>query len=122
MGGIHRDSEFKRMAVEKVIAGATQKEVAKELNIPASSLEEWVLKYKNNNNIDYKSYIRTPKEVIKVKEKLANLTDYSTLTNSEKEIALIQKDIEIERLKKNYQVTNTMGKKEYITYSEKNMK
>lgn len=114
--------ELKKELCERIcINGDSTIKTAEEYNIPLKTLEKWITAY-NKDNHYFDPIIETVTD-IKVINNLNNTIDYNDLSNEELKHELMKKDIEIERLKKNYFVKGDgTGKKVFITFSKKNMK
>lgn len=109
--------EFReKVCNEYLNSGITRKDLAEKYNIPFETFKGWMKRYyANGHNIN-----GTTKQYGNMIES----SDYNKMTQDELKLELIKKDIEIERLKKNYavKVNPTTGEKEYIIYNDKTTK
>lgn len=114
--------ELKKELCEKIcVNGDSTLKTANEYNIPIKTLEKWITAY-NKDNHCFDPIIQTVTD-IKVINNINNTIDYNDLSIEELKHELMKKDIEIERLKKNYSVKEGgMERKVFITFSKKNMK
>lgn len=114
--------ELKKELCEKIcINGDSTLKIANEYNIPIKTFEKWITAY-NKDNHCFDPIIETVTD-IKIIDNTNNTIDYNDLSTDELKHELMKKDIEIERLKKNYSVKEGgMGQKVFITFSKKNMK
>lgn len=114
--------ELKKELCKKIcVNGDSTIKTANEYNIPLKTLEKWITAY-NKDNHCFDPIIETVTD-IKIINNFNNTIDYNDLSNEELKHELMKKDIEIERLKKNYSVKEGgMGQKVFITFSKKNMK
>ena len=112
--------ELKRkICTEFCLNGKSTIKMAQEYNIPLKTLEKWITAYNKNNHCfdnnlesNHFNLLNNP-----------NVINYNDLSNDELINQLMKKDIEIARLKKGYTVKEGgMGRKEFITFSKKNMK
>ena len=88
--------------------------------VPLKTLEKWITAFRKNPSCfdTIKSFNDFKIANFKVKDDI-----YDDMSNEELKRLLIKKDIEIVRLKKNYQVIQDgTGKKVFITFSKKNTK
>lgn len=114
--------ELKKELCEKIcINGDSTLKTANEYGIPIKTFEKWITAY-NKNPHCFDTIIETVSD-IKIINNINNSIDYNDLSIDELKHELIKKDIEIERLKKNYSVKEVgMGQKVFITFSKKNTK
>lgn len=114
--------ELKKELCEKIcINGDSTLKTANEYGIPIKTFEKWITAY-NKNSHCFDTIIETVSD-IKIINNINNSIDYNDLSIDELKHELIKKDIEIERLKKNYSVKEGgMGQKVFITFSKKNTK
>lgn len=114
--------ELKKELCEKIcVNGDSTLKTANEYNIPIKTFEKWITAF-NKDNHCFDPIIETATD-IKIINNFNNNIDYNDLSNEELKHELMKKDIEIERLKKNYSVKEGgMGRKVFITFSKKNMK
>lgn len=114
----------KRLAEMICIDGKSTIRTAKAYNIPLKTLEKWITAYNKNNHIFDEEILTNDFHLINdfpIDDN--NITNYDYLNQKELKNLLMKKDIEIARLKKNYQVTkNGMEKKVFITLFKKNTK
>ena len=116
---IMRTPEEKEQIVLEYLNGQVgQNTIADSYGLSRRLFQVWVIKYRkegieglksktgkqSNQNPNFGKYDRYPYEVDKLKQEL------------------LKKDIEIERLKKGYQVKGVGVKKEYVTTFDANMK
>lgn len=96
---------------------------AQKYNIPLKTLEKWITAYNKNPHIFDEEIEYDDFSIISDYPISSVNIDYDNLSPSELKEELMKKDIEIARLKKNYQVTKTgLGKKVFITFCRKNTK
>ncbi|WP_300703916.1 hypothetical protein [uncultured Brachyspira sp.] len=114
--------DLKKELCEKIcVNGDSTLKTANEYGIPIKTFEKWITAY-NKDNHCFDPIIETITD-IKLINNINNTIDYNDLSNAELKHELMKKDIEIERLKKNYSVKEGgMGQKVFITFSNKNMK
>ena len=111
---------FKKELCEKFLNSTMSvRNFASSHNIPYKTFEKWELMYKENDkcfdDIE-EGKIRPVSNIIDAKRNYSNLSQDELLNE------LMLRDIELERLKKNYSVQNISGKKAYVTFSRKNTK
>lgn len=114
--------ELKKELCEKIcIHGYSMLKTANEYNIPIKTFEKWITAY-NKNNHCFDPIVETVTDV-KVVDNINNTINYNDLSMEELKHELMKKDIQIERLKKNYSVKEGgTGQKVFITFSKKNTK
>lgn len=97
---------------------------AESYGVPLKTLEKWITAYNKNSHIFDEEITYNDFHIIDdVKCNHDNIEDYENLSEAELRDLLMKKDIEIARLKKNYQVIeNGMGKKVFVTFCKKNTK
>lgn len=114
--------ELKKELCEKICVNRVSTiNTANEYNIPIKTLEKWITAY-NKNNHCFDPIIKTVTD-INIINNIDSSIDYNDLSVEELKHELMKKDIEIERLKKNYSVKGGgMAPKVFITFSKKNTK
>ena len=96
---------------------------AESYGVPLKTLEKWITAYNKNSHIFDEEIIYDDFHVIDTNPSDDSTIDYDDLSTSQLKELLMKKDIEIARLKKNYQVIKDgMGKKVFITFCKKNTK
>ena len=97
---------------------------AESYGIPLKTLEKWITAYNKNPHIYDEEIEYNDFHIIdEIKCDQNNNESYENLSESELKDLLMKKDIEIARLKKNYQVIKDgTGKKVFITFCKKNTK
>lgn len=97
---------------------------AESYGIPLKTLEKWITAYNKNNHIFDEEIIYDDFHIISdTSTNTNNPINYDDLSETELRDLLMKRDIEIARLKKNYQVIeNGMEKKVFVTFSKKNTK
>lgn len=104
-----------KICEEYINSNVKRKDICAKYNLNYDTFKTWLNRYYPNC---VKSHLSTKKEY-----NLLEGSTYSEMSNNELQIELIKKDIELERLKKNYSVQiNNMGEKEYTTFSKKTLK
>lgn len=113
--------ELKKELCEKIcLNGDSAIKTAQQFNIPLKTLEKWITSF-NKNNHCFDPIIENVTDVKLIND--INYIDYNDLSNEQLKHELMKKDVEIERLKKNYSVKEGgMGQKVFITFSKMNMK
>ena len=95
--------------------------MAEDFSIPLKTLEKWITAFnKNPNCFDEPNFF----DFHFVSSPSYNTDfNYDDLSIDELKKLILKKDIELARLKKNYQVKGSgSGKKVFVTFSKKNMK
>lgn len=117
---MYTNSLKKTMCEEICINGASTIKTAQKYNVPLKTLENWITSYhKNSSCFDNK---QDPSDFHFLDNNPNNIS-YDDMNEDELKHQLLKKDIEIARLKKGYLVKEGgMGRKEFITFSKKNMK
>lgn len=97
---------------------------ARAYNVPLKTLEKWITAYNKNNHCFDENAITNDFHLIADSPINDNfLHNYDDLSDKQLKDLLMKKDIEICRLKKNYQVSkDTSGKKVFVTFLKKNTK
>lgn len=99
---------------------------AKAYDVPLKTLEKWITAYNKNNHYFDEEILIDDFHLIKdfPYDNNNNVSlNYNDLEKEELMDLLMKKDIEITRLKKNYQVIkNGTGKKVFVTFFKKNTK
>jgi plastocyanin domain-containing protein len=120
----YKNSLKKKLCEMICINGKSTIKTANEYGVPLKTLEKWITAYNKNPHYFDEEIIYNDFHIVSdlpIKEN--DDIDYSDLSNDELKDLLMKRDIEIARLKKNYQVeTNGMGKKVFITFCKKNIK
>lgn len=97
---------------------------AKAYDIPLKTLEKWITAYYKDNHCFDEELVTNDFHLIS--DSPINDTyqqNYDDLSNKQLKDLLMKKDIEICRLKKNYQVRkDSSGKKVFVTFLKKNTK
>jgi transposase len=108
--------EFKVMVVKKHLEeGYKQAEILEEYNLSNSLFDKWLTRYLEEGETGLKPRKRG--------NPFAALYTSKHLSEVERlKLELMKKEIEIERLKKGYQVKGVGSKKEYVTLSDKTIK
>lgn len=118
------DNDLKRkMCIDVCVNGKSTIEVANEFSVPLKTFEKWITIF--NKDPHYFDNSNQTNSIQFVSKSLNNpiVDNYNDLSNDELKKQLLKKDIELARLKKGYMVKGGgMAKKEFITFSKKNMK
>lgn len=105
------------------VHGKSTIKTANEYDIPLKTLEKWITAYNKNSHCFDEEIVYNDFHIISDSTINDEIINYDNLSDIELKTLLMKKDIEIARLKKNYQVTNDgMGKKVFITFFKKNTK
>ena len=119
------DNNFKSMIVNLIVneKHSTIK-TAEQFDIPLKTLEKWITAYNKDEHCFDEDVLYDDFHIISDSPINNNYdVNYDELSNDELKTLLIKKDIEITRLKKNYQVVKDgMGQKVFITFFKKNTK
>lgn len=92
-------------------------------SIPVKTFEKWLTLYRNNNLCFDTSIVKVKFRPIKQQDNIFDeKPNYSNMNEAELRDVLLERDIEIARLKKNYCVKITSEGKEFVTFSKKNTK
>jgi hypothetical protein len=120
----YKNSLKKKLCEMICINGKSTIKTANEYGVPLKTLEKWITAYNKNPHYFDEEIIYNDFHIVSdlpIKEN--DDIDYNDLSNDELKDLLMKRDIEIARLKKNYQVeANGMGKKVFITFCKKNIK
>lgn len=113
--------DLKKKVCEMIcLNNASTIKTADEYNIPIKTLEKWITAF-NKDSHCFDPIIETDINFKNISN--INSIDYSDLSKDELKREIMKKDIEIARLKKGYMVKGSgTGRKEFITFSKKNMK
>lgn len=109
--------EFKeKICNEYLNSDITRKAIAEKYNIPFETFKCWMKKYYSDGH--------KINGTTKIFGKMIENSDYNSMSLEELKLELIKKEIELERLKKNYavKINPTTGKKEYIIFKDKTTK
>lgn len=120
----YKNSIKKKLCELICLNGKSTIKTAEEFNVPLKTLEKWITSYHKNNHCFDEDIIYNDFHIIS-DSPINNNNDvnYDELSNDDLKTLLMKKDIEIARLKKNYQVVKDgMGQKVFITFFKKNMK
>lgn len=118
-------NEQKKDLCEKFLnSNARISDFARNEFIPLKTFEKWIALYRYNKMCFDTSIKKASFRSIKPQENVFDeKPNYSTMNIDELKTELLKRDIEIERLKKNYAVkVDSSGNKEYITFSKKTTK
>lgn len=120
MNAQYKNSLKKKLCIDICLNGKSTLKTAEAYSIPLKTLEKWITAFNKNNTC----FDEEPEHSdFKILNYPVDDTIYDDMSNEELKKLLMKKDIELARLKKNYQViTNGSGEKEFITFSKKNMK
>lgn len=120
----YKNSLKKKLCEMICINGASTTKTANEFGIPLKTLEKWITTYNKNPHYFDKETVYNDFHIVSdLPINDDDNIDYNDLSNEQLKKLLMKKDIEIARLKKNFQVKkNGMGKKVFITFSKRNIK
>ena len=120
----YKNSIKKKLCELICLNGKSTIKTADEFNVPLKTLEKWITAYHKNKHCFDKDVLYDDFHIISDSPINNNYdVNYDELSNDELKTLLMKKDIEIARLKKNYQVVKDgMGQKVFITFFKKNMK
>ena len=110
----------KQMCIDVCINGKSTIRTAEANAVPLKTFEKWITTFRKNPDCFNSKKRINDFQIIKP---IKRDTPYDDLSNDELKMQLMLKDIEIARLKKGYIVKEGgMGRKEFVTFSKKNMK
>lgn len=118
-------NSLKKKLCERIcLHGKSTIKTSRDFNVPLKTLEKWITAYNKNKHLFDEEPVSNDFHLISDSPiNTNNYLNYDDLSNEELKTILMKKDIEIARLKKNYQVLNDgTEKKVFITFSKKNTK
>lgn len=120
----YSNSVKKKLAEMVCVNKESTIKTANKFNVPLKTLEKWITAYNKNNHIFDEEVLDNDFHIINDSPiNNDDYVDYDDMTIVELKHLLMKKDIELARLKKNYQVVkNGLGKKVFVTLLKKNMK
>ena len=116
----YTNSFKKQMCIDVCVNGKSTIKTAEINAIPLKTFEKWITAFRKDPSCFNSNNKINDFQIIKP---IKRETPYDDLSQEELKMQLMNKDIEIARLKKGYTVKEGgMGRKEFITFSKKNMK
>lgn len=118
-------NSLKKNLCEKIcLDGKSTIKTARDFGVPLKTLEKWITAYhKNKHQFDEEPICNDFCLISDTPININNNINYDDLSNHELKTILMKKEIEIARLKKNYQVINDgTENKVFVTFCKRNMK
>ena len=119
----YSNSIKKKLAELICVDGNSTIKTARDYNVPLKTLEKWITAYNKNPHCFDEKIVYNDFHIISDSTVDDEIINYDHLSPNELKTLLMKKDIQIARLKKNYQVTKDgLGRKVFITFFKKNTK
>ena len=119
----YSNSIKKKLAQLICVDGKSTIKTARDYNVHLKTLEKWITAYNKNPHCFDEEIVYNDFHIISDSTVDDEIINYDHLSPNELKTLLMKKDIQIARLKKNYQVTKDgMGRKVFITFFKKNTK